>query len=136
MFVMMMYNIGMFRLMFSYFFWHYTLALRDMFLLCKNFISFVFNFFSIGVLFRTLFSPWQKLDEKYRGGFSISSIFETFVVNLIMRCVGMLIRLSLILTGTLSICVLFAIELVVFGLWLVLPFLIVLLFVSGLRLLI
>jgi hypothetical protein len=125
----------MFRLIFAYFFWHYTLAIKDLFFLSKNFISFIFNFFSISVLSKTLFSPWQKLDEKYKGGFDFEAIFETFVVNFIMRIVGFLVRSCLIITGLFTICVAVLIEVSVFMLWFILPFVIVLLFVSGLRLL-
>jgi hypothetical protein len=62
-------------------------------------------------------------------------LFETFVVNFLMRIVGFLIRSCLILAGLAAICILLVIELAVFILWLILPFVIVLLFISGLKLL-
>lgn len=126
----------MFRLILSYFIWHYSQAFRDIYYLYKNFIWFIYHFFSIKVLTKTLFSPWRKLNEAYRGGWSLNAFFETFAVNIIMRIVGFFVRLSIIVIGVMCLAVTFISEIVTFFLWLFLPAIISLLFVSSLRLLI
>lgn len=125
----------MFRLILSYFIWHYTTALKDLFNHACNFLWFIFHFFSISVLFKTLFSPWQKLNETYKGGFNLNAIFETFVVNILMRIVGFFIRFFMIVAGIISWVLTFLILLAVFALWLVLPLIITVLFISGIKLL-
>ncbi len=126
----------MFRLILSYFIWHYTQAFKDIFYLFKNFAWFVYHFFSIKVLSKTLFSPWRKLNESYEKGWNFSAFFETFTVNFIMRIVGFLIRLFIILAGVICLIIVSITGAVVFVVWVFLPFIITLLFVSSLRLLI
>lgn len=126
----------MFRLIFAYFSWHYTQALKDFLVHSKNYLWLVFHFFSISVLLKTLFSPWQKLDERYKGGFNIGSLFETFIVNVLMRFVGFFIRFFIICFGLLAMVLTLACIILAFVLWIFLPFIITLLFISGIRLLI
>lgn len=125
----------MLGLCFSYFFWHYTTALKELLAICRNFLWFVYHFFSIDVLSKTLFSPWQRMDEQYKKGFDISAIFQTFIVNTLMRIVGFLIRGFVILVGIAILIIVLAVEIVFFASWLVLPIIIVVLLVSGIRLL-
>lgn len=126
----------MFRLIFSYFVWHYSQAFRDIYNLFKNFVWFVYHFFSIKILLKTLLSPWRKLTEPYKGGWDLGALFETFVVNTIMRAVGVLVRISIILVGLISIVVVCLAGLLSIVVWMCMPFIIMLLFVSSLRLLI
>ncbi|MDB5204625.1 MAG: hypothetical protein JWP09_653 [Candidatus Taylorbacteria bacterium] len=126
----------MFRLILSYFIWHYTQAFKDIFNLFRNFAWFVYHFFSIKVLSKTLFSPWRKLNESYEKGWNLNAFFETLVVNFIMRIVGFLVRLFIILTGIISLAFVSIVGATVFIAWIFLPFIITLLFVSSLRLLI
>lgn len=126
----------MIGLIFSYFTWHYSVALKELFGICKNFLWFVYHFFSIGVLGKTLFSPWQRMDEGYKKGFRIEAFFEVFIVNTIMRLLGFFVRGFVILIGCVVWLATLAMEIVVFVSWLFMPFIIVVLFISGLRLLI
>ncbi len=126
----------MFRLVFSYFVWHYTIALKDLFNLSRNFLWFIFHFFSISVLLKTLFSPWQKLNETYKGGFDFNAFFETLIVNVLMRIVGFFIRLFMVIAGIISWILTFVALLCTFVLWIFLPFIIIILFISSIKLLI
>jgi len=125
----------MFKLVISYIGWHYSEAIRDLVSICRNFIFFWFHFFSISTLLRTLFSPWQMLGEPYRGTFNISDNLGIFALNTIMRIVGFFIRISVIVFGlvVMAISVVMTGALLIF--WLLLPMLIIVLLVSGLRLL-
>ncbi|MES2409443.1 MAG: hypothetical protein V4509_04060 [Patescibacteria group bacterium] len=126
----------MFRLILSYFIWHYTEAFKEIYILFRNFLEFIYHFFSIKVLSKTLFSPWRKLNETYKKGWSLNAFFETFVVNFIMRIVGFFVRLSIITAGIVCLLIMIVTEIFIFALWTVLPGIITLLFISSLKLLI
>ncbi len=91
----------------SYFAWHYGRAFTDMFYIWMNFLWFVFNFFSVSVLVHTFFDPWKRMGEAYPKGFDIAGVVSTFVVNTLMRAVGIMVRLIVLSLG-------FAIALFVF----------------------
>ncbi len=123
----------MIRLLVSYIVWHYTRALAELFLNCRNFISFLYHFFSIGELSHTLFAPWQMLGERYKKGFDPENFFEVFVVNSLMRLVGFLVRGAVILLGVVVIIFTILCSVVAFGFWLVLPLATILFLISGLK---
>ncbi len=125
----------MISLILNYFFWHYTRALTDIVAIFKNIFTFEVRFFSIPLLLKTLFSPWQKQNESYVQGFHPGAFFETVIVNIITRLVGFVVRMCFILIGI--VCLVFTVVLFLtsFVIWLVLPFIITILFFSGIRLL-
>lgn len=113
--------------------WHYTQALFDLVNILKNFIWFFFEFFSIKLFFKTLFSPFHRLGQTYKGGINIENYFETFIVNALMRIVGFFLRLTLIIIGFTAI-----IFTILFGaffvfVWLLSPFLLVFLILYGIK---
>lgn len=112
--------------------WHYTTALYDMIGIWRNFFYFIYNFFSISLLLRTLFSPWHRIKESYA---KIEDFFGNLVVNTLMRLVGAVIRMVFIVMGTVSLllCLIFGVAAFIF--WLVLPFLLVYTFFQGINLL-
>lgn len=108
----------------SYFFWHYTLAFGELLILYRDFLWFIGRWFSFGVLLRTLFSPWRRLGEKYRGGFNLGAWAETLMINLLMRLVGLVFRLGLLFIGLILWLAAALLGLGFFLLWPLLPFLI------------
>jgi hypothetical protein len=125
----------MFRFILSYFIWHYSLALKDIYNLILHFLEFIYHFFSIKVLSKTLFSPWRKLDEPYKGGLNVSLFFETFVVNVIMRVVGFFMRFFIIIVGFACLLLTVLGGVASYIVWILLPFILILLTVSSIRLL-
>ena len=124
----------MFGFAFSYFIWHYTRALAELFVISRDFLWFVYHFFSISILSRSLLSPWQRLDERYKKGFRIGATLETFILNTLMRIVGFLIRSFVILVGLATLALVFVVEIAFFLSWILLPIIIAVLLVSGIRL--
>lgn len=105
----------------SYFAWHYSRGLRDLLVAWGNITWAVINFFSVPLLLGTFFSPWKRMEDTAPEG-DIEGFFETVVVNMLSRLVGMFIRFWLIILGVLSglLSVLMLALLVI--IWLVAPF--------------
>jgi len=112
--------------------WHYTFAIRDFFGIWGNMIWFTYQYFSIPILLKTLFSPFKRLKEYSKGGLDIGSFFEALVVNTIMRLVGFILRSVVILIGLISLSISILLGLAAFFLWLILPVLIIFLMITGL----
>ncbi len=123
----------MFSFIGSYFLWHFTKGLFSLLLHIKNFLWFLYHFFSIKILLQTLFSPWKLEGEGYKRGFSIENFFETFIVNTLMRIVGFLIRISVIIVGFICIATASLASVPLVAIWIGAPILIPFVFISGLR---
>ncbi len=115
----------------SYFVWHYTKAYVQLFSVWRNYFHFILQFFSVGLLLRTLFAPWKRIVDVYQGGFHIEEYFATILVNLFSRVVGFSIRVPLILIGlVLSGCMLMGLG-VLYIYWTLFPLIICGLIVTG-----
>ncbi|OGF52482.1 hypothetical protein A3I27_00920 [Candidatus Giovannonibacteria bacterium RIFCSPLOWO2_02_FULL_43_11b] len=126
---------GMAILFFEYIFWHYSRAISEMIGIFGNLVWFFYHFFSIGILSKTLISPIWRLEERYSGsGFSPQALFESLVVNIISRIVGVLLRSALIISGILSELFLAILFIISFISWLIFPVLVPILFIGGLTL--
>ncbi len=111
--------------------WHYSVAFADMAQNAKNSLLFLYNFFSINVLFKTLFAPWERMGDSYKKGFNPEDFFATLAVNTVMRVVGFIMRTFLIILGSISILCDVVFICISFLVWIVSPFLIILFFVAG-----
>jgi hypothetical protein len=108
----------------AYLIWHYTTAFSDIVRLWVNYIWFLYNFFSIPLLAKTLFSPWQRISEhRRRAGFSFEDVAEVITVNTIMRLVGFIIRSIFILIGATAVLLVFWAGLILLLIWALLPIL-------------
>lgn len=120
---------------FAYLGWHYSIALKDFAVIARNSQVFLYHFFSLPILLRTFFSPWRRLGEGYKKGFYPGAWLETFILNLIMRLFGIFFRFWLVLLGFLALLVGLILIILSLVLWLILPFVIIVLFGAGLNLL-
>ena len=116
----------------DYLAWHYSAALREGFVIWKNFLWFFSQFFSLGLLFRTLFSPWRRMREYYSRGLDPKQYFEVLILNIIMRFVGFIIRVVTIFAGLLVELMAVVAGVFAFILWLFLPVVIIACFARGL----
>ncbi len=119
----------------TYFIWHYTSGFRAGLIVARDLNRFVLNFFSLPLLFKTLFSPWRRLGESYARGLNPEQWLATFTVNLLMRLIGAFIRLTLILIGLVTLLIVAIISVVALLIWLLLPVVFISLLVAGLFLL-
>lgn len=68
----------------------------------RNFILFVANYFSIVLLFKTLFNPWKRISESYGRGFDIGKFFSALTLNVLSRSIGFIMRSAAIFMGVLA----------------------------------
>lgn len=123
-----------FILLESYFAWHYGRAFVDMFHIWMNFLWFVYNFFSISALIDTFFDPWKRMGESYPKGLDIAGVISTFVVNVLMRMVGIMVRLIVLCIGLFFAIIIFTVGVVVALSWALMPIVFVALVIISLRL--
>jgi hypothetical protein len=109
----------MFFSLLAYAQWHYTDALLLYIRILKNFWWFVVAYFSMPLLFKTLFVPYKRMIEERDG--TMSSWLEASVINTLSRLVGFLIRLCLLIIGFLTLVFLTIGGITGYAVWLILP---------------
>ena len=107
----------------SYLSWHYGAAYRDMGAIWKDFVWFLYHFFSLPLLLKTFFSPLFRLSERV-ASFDMEGILETIVVNTVMSLAGMITRALLGAGGILALAMLCAAGILFFIVWTLLPILV------------
>lgn len=119
----------------GYLAWHYGRAFQQMVVVYANLFWFIGHFFSLNILFRTLFSPWRRIYESHHRGEGAEAYFATVVVNILTRIIGAFIRLIFIVAGlvVMFVMVLSVIAFTIF--WLFAPFIVTLAFITGISLL-
>lgn len=79
----------------DYFAWWYSDGLRQFWLWWQSTIAFIWYYFSVGELARTLFNPWKR-DHVYYGQ-SLEAIWHSIIDNLTTRFIGFMMRFFVIL---------------------------------------
>lgn len=108
-------------------FWHYSRAYADIFHIWLDILYFVSNYFSVPLLLRTFFGPWRRMGEIKKGYFDP----RYFIIDILMRIVGMLVRGLTILVGFCAIFLCFSLLPAILAIWTTFPFLIIFSFYSG-----
>jgi len=119
-------------IIFGYIRWHYGKAIISLSKIWKNFLFFIFNFFSVKLLFENFFDPWKRMNDFYPKSFDLKKYFYAFINNLIMRVMGMLMRTGMIIIGLISVIIFTFVYPLTLLIWLVLPLIILALILSGL----
>lgn len=114
--------------------WHFFDVFGEIYTGWKNFLVFTFNYFSIGLLLETFFLHWHKYSLRYGKSVSPSWYFEVFVFNMMSRVIGMVLRIFMIIIGLLSEVFVFVLGISLLVVWVLLPLIIFLGFLFGLRL--
>ncbi|MFA6297087.1 MAG: hypothetical protein WC629_00835 [Candidatus Paceibacterota bacterium] len=120
----------MFSIIPDYFYWHYRYGGKDVQDFFKNIVWFLWNFFSVGLLMKTLFVPWQRLREYGRKG-DLWSYVEAFIITTLMRIIGAGMRLIFITIGIIATSIVLVIGIVVSLVWFIIPLLMVGGFITG-----
>lgn len=107
--------------------WHYTSAVAHLLAIYRNVIFFSFNFFSVKILLRTLFRPFRRKHVVETN----PENRETILVTIIMSIIGFLVRTVTVICGLCAALLIFLFWAVVLCVWLVLPFVAIVLFIFG-----
>lgn len=83
----------------QYLTWHFAEQPRFILTIWKNLLHYNLNFFSISLLFRTLFSHWRRYHISYGRGVDLRRYFEAFTFNVISRGLGAVVRTIFIVIG-------------------------------------
>src|SRR3990167_1057381 len=83
----------------DYVLWHYGEGIKNITALGLNFLRFENHFFSQKLLLKTLFSPYRRMQERYKKGFDVEAFLESAIINFITRLVGFLLRSVILLAS-------------------------------------
>jgi len=102
--------------------WWYSGGFADRARMIKNRLDALADFFSIGLLFTTLFAPYRQISVG-SGGVSLSEQMHAFFDKLLSRIIGSIVRTFMIIAGLVVMFfqVIFGITLLIF--WLIIPML-------------
>ncbi|MBI2639398.1 MAG: hypothetical protein HYW90_00690 [Candidatus Sungbacteria bacterium] len=120
-----------FVFLYRYLLWHYSDGLKASFNKAVNAVIGFLNFFSVLHLFGTLFSPWHRVIESYGRGFDAARFFYAITGNAISRLLGALLRSFVIVVGIAAAALSVIAGVFFIFLWIFLPFLVPLLFITG-----
>jgi len=110
--------------------WHYSRGITNFLLHWKDFLWFAWNFFSIGLLLKTLFTPFQRLGQKAKS-FDPEKILEALATTLMMRLVGAIVRSFFIIIGVASLLAILVFGAVFFIAWVLIPFVLLTMLITG-----
>jgi len=85
-------------------------------------IASVADYFSIGLLAKTLFSPFRQISAGNVNG-PLAVKWRAFVDRLISRCIGAMMRTFLIVFGIIAIALIAVVSMAALAIWLVIPLL-------------
>jgi hypothetical protein len=105
----------------AYLKWHYGQGLREFFGVAGNSLWFIANFFSFKLLFKTLFAPWKRMNESYGGGLDFGAWASSFIVNGLMRAVGLVTKTVVLSVGFVSYALIIVFSLFIFVIWIFAP---------------
>lgn len=80
------------------------------------------EYYSLGTLLGTLFAPYRQISAEV-GGRGLSEKFQAWLDRLVSRIIGALVRLFIIIAGSLLLFLYGLGQLVLFALWPVVPLL-------------
>jgi hypothetical protein len=109
----------------QYFYWHYFKAPRQILHIAMTFVWFFWHFFSIGIMARTLFAPFERLTEEGPKNFDIEAFFSALLVNTVIRGFGAFVRSVFIVFGFLAIGFVACCTLLIEIVWILMPIVII-----------
>jgi len=129
-------EVNMENIFFQWFSWRFLEMPREILKVWKNHLAFNLRFFSVPLLIKTFFAPWRKYEMSYGKGLDPGRFLEAIFSNLIFRTIGAVMRFFLIVFGIVSEILIFAVGLLVFLFWFVLPLFLIFLLSFGMLLII
>ena len=119
----------------GFIYWFYAIAPRNILDIWKNYLKANLHFFSVPMLYKTLFQPWHRDTESYGRGFDIEKFLNTLGLNIASRAIGFIIRGFMIIFALIVELVIILVGATFFVFWLALPFIIFFVFMGSMGLL-
>src|SRR3989344_6954049 len=107
-----------------FFGWHYTFAPRQIIEIWIGFLAATLHYFSVGLLLRTLVSPWHRDTTGYGRGFDFKRYLSIWSLNMVSRGVGFIVRSVTIVLALLAEVLIAVIGLMFLALWFTAPLII------------
>lgn len=115
----------------DFFSWHYSLGLNLYFKFYATLVLAVIDYFSLGLLLPTLFSPYKKIImPEYKHNMSLGERLNIISFNFVSRFIGAIVRLVLLFVGIISLVLIVLSGFLGLIFWVVLPFFSVPLFIK------
>jgi len=95
----------------AFFIWWLKIVPSKIIYIAKKLILKAFAFFSIDLLLKTLILPWKR-DEIDTTNMSLDDRLKVWIMNLVSRFVGAVIRMSVIIFGLLTIIGIFILQVI------------------------
>jgi len=124
------------HILIQYLEWHFLDVSKGILHAWQNCLRFNLNHWSVPLLLKTWFSPWRRYKYDYGKGFSFGKYFEVFTFNMSSRIIRAIMRTVLIILGLSTEVLVFFSGAIVFLTWLVLPFLLIIGFIYGFKILV
>lgn len=100
--------------------WWYTDGLRQRIAIFGEKLAGTMDYFSAGLLLKTLFSPFRQISAGRVDG-PLETQLRAMIDKLFSRAIGAIVRLVILLIGGIAICLQVILSVVFIAGWLVLP---------------
>ena len=101
--------------------WEYGGGIREFIIAWQNIHWFLWRVFSVPLLVWTFFAPFRRTSEGYGRGFDPAALVQVFLVNMVTRLVGVMVRSVLLATALLFQAIIFVAGGFLFFLFLLTP---------------
>jgi len=105
----------------EYILWHYSTALENYVRLVRTGRDFIWYYFSIPILTRTLLVPYKRITEPRGRRFSFEDWVGSIIINLLSRLIGLCLRLTLLTIGLVCFIGFMTLSVIGYGIWLASP---------------
>lgn len=106
--------------------WHFYEASKKILQIWRNYFIFIWYYFSISLLKRTLFKPWHRdVSIKKSPGFDFSEFFQNVIFNTFSRIIGFVVRSVTIIFVFILEILIFIMGIIIFVFWIILPLILI-----------
>ena len=118
----------------NFFYWYYNQGIWELLEIWKNFLFFVWRYFSVFELFKTLLCPWHRdISVHNWRGLHPFRTFELILENTISSFIGAIIRLVVICIGIMFFLAVLIIGIIMNFLWISAPLVILFFFAYAIK---
>ena len=101
--------------------WYYGLAPKQIVVIWGGYIEACWHYFSVWLLLRTLIAPWRRDLTGYGRGFDFKRYLSVWLLNLVARFVGLVVRLVTIFIALLAQIFIILAGILALSFWLLAP---------------